>query len=147
MTQLIDDASVWAGDELLSRPDWKIDLTPNEIEEIKLAISKVTPNDVGQYDFGDCELPELGPRLKVIQNTLENGSGATLIRGFPIDQFTESESTAAFYLIASQIGTPISQSATGERIFHVRDAGFKDNDPRARGPNTKKETELSHGSL
>ena len=33
---------------------------------------------------------------------------------------------------------PVSQSATGERVFHVRDAGFADDDKRARGPNTRK---------
>lgn len=36
------------------------------------------------------------------------------------------------------IGTPVSQSAEGERIFSVRDAGFKMEDSRARGPNTSR---------
>ncbi|MEM6797737.1 MAG: TauD/TfdA family dioxygenase, partial [Acidobacteriota bacterium] len=35
-------------------------------------------------------------------------------------------------------GTAISQSAQGEKIFHVRDSGFKMGHPKARGPNTSR---------
>jgi len=40
--------------------------------------------------------------------------------------------------MAVHLGTPVSQSPRGERIFSVRDAGLKEGDPRARGPNTRK---------
>ncbi|MDG2013230.1 MAG: TauD/TfdA family dioxygenase, partial [Pirellulaceae bacterium] len=43
-----------------------------------------------------------------------------------------------FEQVSTVIGTPISQSVSGETIFSVRDAGFADNDKRARGPNTRK---------
>jgi alpha-ketoglutarate-dependent taurine dioxygenase len=61
-----------------------------------------------------------------------------MIRGFPADGFSEEEATRIFWGIVQHIGTPVSQSATGERIFHVRDEGFRAEDPRARGPNTRK---------
>ena len=43
-----------------------------------------------------------------------------------------------FLAIGEQIGAPISQSAAGDLVFSVRDAGHEDDDPRARGPNTRK---------
>ena len=43
-----------------------------------------------------------------------------------------------FLNLVSIIGTPVSQSSEGEMIFSVKDSGFSDNDPRSRGPNTRK---------
>ncbi|MEM8681019.1 MAG: TauD/TfdA family dioxygenase, partial [Planctomycetota bacterium] len=43
-----------------------------------------------------------------------------------------------FWLVAQRLGTPVSQSAAGERLFAVQDAGFAESDRRARGPNTRK---------
>ena len=83
-------------------------------------------------------LPNLSQHLVQIQDSLEHGCGATMVRGFPIEEFTVKECERIFWGLAQHTGTPISQSATGERIFHVRDAGFTENDPKARGPNTKK---------
>jgi alpha-ketoglutarate-dependent taurine dioxygenase len=69
---------------------------------------------------------------------LENGSGATMIRGFPRTKYSQDEAERIFFGVMSHVGTAVSQSAKGERIFHVRDEGFGENDPKARGPNTAK---------
>ncbi len=76
--------------------------------------------------------------MSEIQDKLETGSGAAMLRGFPIDGRTEAEARDAFLDIASAVGTPVSQSAKGELVFSVRDAGLRDDDPKARGPNTRK---------
>ncbi|MCA9175893.1 MAG: TauD/TfdA family dioxygenase, partial [Planctomycetales bacterium] len=44
-----------------------------------------------------------------------------------------------FWALASLVGTPVSQSAAGERVFHVRDERFGEQDARTRGPNTNKQ--------
>ena len=116
--QLFDHPAAWRGDELLARPDWRRELSPGDIEDI-LAGRR-------------CIL------LADVQDALENGSGGTLIRGFPSGVHSEEACRDFFLKVASQIGTPVSQSATGEILFSVRDAGFKDDDPRTRGPNTSK---------
>jgi len=43
-----------------------------------------------------------------------------------------------FWALAGHIGTPVSQSAEGERVFHVRDQGYADQDLRFRGPASRK---------
>ena len=138
MPELISDASVWIGEELLEKPDWLVNLADDQIGEIMEMIPKLKDRSIDELASERLELQHLTPQLAHIQNSLELESGATLIRGFPLDQLSEEQATKAFVAISRHIGTPISQSATGERIFHVRDAGFKEDDPRARGPNTKK---------
>lgn len=144
----IDHPSAWRGDELFDRPEWSFEFTSLEIEEVltvadalegELVDSKL--DDVNASDesllLSDA-LPLLGPKLRSIQDLLENGSGIVRLRGFPADQIDVELAKRAFWLICRHVGTPVSQSATGERIFSVRDAGFANDDKRARGPNTRK---------
>ena len=105
----IDHPCVWRGEELLGREDW---------------LSQVD-TDV---------LDEIAPILAGIQESLEDGSGAAMLRGFR----SGGDPRETFLAIGQMIGTPISQSADGELVFSVRDAGHRDDDPRARGPNTRR---------
>jgi len=60
------------------------------------------------------------------------------MRGMPVAQWGDELTTGAFWLLASRLGTPLSQSAAGERLFHVRDRGYAPEDPRFRGPASRK---------
>ena len=138
MNELITDRSVWASNELLQRPDWLVELTVEELAELTTAVNATQELPIEKITRDNFVLPVFAKRLEKIQNSLETGSGATLVRGFNLDGLTEVQSIHAFLGICQHIGTPVSQSATGERVFHVRDSGFKDDHPGARGPNTKK---------
>ena len=138
MNELITDRSVWANQELLQRPDWLVEITDEELAEIMAAVVATGQTPIEQLRRDDFSLPLFSKRLEAVQHSLETGSGATLVRGLASADFTEAESTRAFLGISQYIGTPVSQSAAGERIFHVRDSGFQDGHPGARGPNTKK---------
>ena len=131
MNESVDHPAVWHGEELLERKDWLHQLTDEELSETNRLLA--SPAE----DVSDSA-PKLHARLTGIQDALENGCGATMIRGLNVDRGTTDQWSAFFKQIASVVGHPISQSASGERIFSVRDAGLADNDPRARGPNTKK---------
>ncbi|MFT7642289.1 MAG: hypothetical protein ACI9G1_004046 [Pirellulaceae bacterium] len=130
--------AVWRGAELMSRDDWTLCLTEKHLEELDSALQSTfdTPCDsIGPHNF---VLPTLGAALLRVQNDLENGSGATMIRGFPSGQYSQDQVERIFFGMMSHVGTAVSQSAKGERMFHVRDEGFGENDPKARGPNTSK---------
>ena len=132
--------SAWRGDELLGREDWVTELTQTDIGEIDAALekSKVVSEHFSRVTREDYSLPTLGPKLEAIQRTLENGSGAVMLRGLPAGAYTEDECRRLFMGLSSYVGTPVSQSAAGDLLFSVRDSGFADDDPRARGPNTRK---------
>ena len=73
-----------------------------------------------------------------IQEELETGAGAVFLKGFPIDKYDKDSARAAFEDWSSRIGSPLSQNEKGQTVFDVSDAGFGQNDPRTRGPNTNK---------
>ena len=73
-----------------------------------------------------------------VRDFLENGSGVVIIKKLPISDLSLEEAKRLFLNIVSMIGTPVSQSSKGELIFSVKDSGYADDDPRSRGPNTRK---------
>ncbi len=91
-----------------------------------------------QLTVDDLPAPILSRRLATIRDQLEHGAGAVRMRGCPLERLTEPRARLLYWALAVHLGTPVSQSAAGERIFSVRDAGFAGDDPRSRGPNTSK---------
>ena len=138
MSDLIDSPAVWRGAELAARPDWLYTIDDREVDELARAADDLAGADLNLVTRESFKLPTLSRRLAGIQHALETGSGATMIRGFPADRFSEDQTARIFWGLSQHIGTPVSQSAQGERIFHVRDEGFGSHDPRTRGPNTRK---------
>jgi len=132
--------AAWCGAELLQRDDWLIELTAGHIGEIEAALNcaESSGRPVEQGTIEEFPLPELGELLSHVQDQLEHGSGGCMIRGLPVKNFSEEQLRRIFWGIALHLGTPVSQSAAGERIFSVRDEGFQVGQPQARGPNTKK---------
>jgi len=138
--QKIDHPAAWRGEELAKSSAWTMQLRDEEIDELLMAaegidFSETTPID---QDGPLPQLPRLGERLRQIQHDLEHASGVARIRGFPAESVPLGLAKRAMWCISRHVGTPVSQSAKGERIFSVQDAGFASNDSRARGPNTSK---------
>jgi hypothetical protein len=134
----VDDASVWTAEELPSRPEWNHRLEPTEQAELRSLPDLPEDHPLERTSAADFPLPVLSRRLRTIRRQLEEGAGAVRMHGFPLKNFSEARTRLLYWAMAVHIGAPVSQSAKGERIFSVRDAGFGNDDPRSRGPNTRK---------
>lgn len=121
----------WRGRELLERDGWTPELSPAEVEALRVFVGCASGRDVETIDRAEAALPELAGLTSRLSHELEEGPGAVRLRGLPADE-------RAFWALTSQLGTPVSQSAEGQRLFHVRDAGYAPNDPRYRGPMSSK---------
>lgn len=138
MPHLIESPAAWRGKELFAASDWLHLLGTPEVAELQ-RLSRAPDDTEREPTSADSELlPSLSARFTRIQTSLEEGPGAVLMRGLPVTEISAEQATRIFWAVVQRIGTPVSQSATGERIFHVRDEGFRLDDPRARGPNTRK---------
>lgn len=114
----IEHPAAWKGAELLESPFWNMTLPSGSHRE---AIE---------------ELPDSW--FEAIQQELEHGHGAVLIRGVEVAVGTPEIWKETFQRFCARIGQPVSQSAAGETVFSVRDEGYGKDDSRARGPNTRK---------
>jgi len=142
-TALIHPA-VWTGAELSGRGEWNHILDPHEQADLRAIADAVSgavaePREPGRQSPDDFPLPRLTRRLEQIRTELEDGAGAVRLRGLPLDGLSDDQCRAVSWAIAVHLGTPVSQSGAGEKIFSIRDAGFGNDDPRSRGPNTSRE--------
>ena len=130
--------AAWKGDELLARSDWQQSLSMAEADELEAEVKQWTASRCSWQEATaeDFQMPLLAERLASIQANLEEGSGATLVKGIPVERFDHEQAACAFWAITSQLGTAVSQTAGGDRLFHVRDEGFRPGQPQVRGPNT-----------
>lgn len=130
--------AAWKGDELFERDDFLHVLTDVEVGEVRSALAGV--EDAGlDWEAITPEtfpLPTLSKRLASIQESLEHGSGAVLLRGWAAAEFDVASNERVHWGILRHLGVPVSQSAKGEKIFHVANKGYQPTDPRDRGPNS-----------
>ena len=84
----VDLQAAWRGEELSKRPDWLRRMEDSEVAECLAAARRLA--DDADDRCGGAELESIMPtftrRLQSIQFDLENRSGATLLRGFPLDE-------------------------------------------------------------
>ncbi|QDU10453.1 TauD/TfdA family dioxygenase [Gimesia aquarii] len=132
--------AAWKGDELIQRQDWLIHLNELQLQDLEQALDTISKEKLtfDQISKAQFPLPNLSPVLKQIQHQLEYGSGACQLKRFPVENYSSSELESLFWLLSIHLGTPVSQSATGEKVFHVRDEGYQVGQAQARGPNTRK---------
>jgi len=140
MKSLLDIPAAWRGEELFDREDWLHTLDDALLVELDSAVDRAMASGLPLEVLSreQFDLPTLGPALASIRDSLENGSGAVLLRGLPVERLTEARARLLFWGLGQHLGTPVSQSAEGELIFSVRDAGLDAGDSRVRGPNTRK---------
>lgn len=142
--------AVWTGPELEQKPEWHHLLTGEEQDELLHWTSQVDADPdpermphvngrpVENLEPREVPLPLLGKRCVTIQHQLEQGAGAVRVRGLPLAGLSAGQVKTLLWILGIHLGTPVSQSAQGEKIFSVKDAGLGDKDPRARGPNTRR---------
>jgi hypothetical protein len=121
----VDTSANWSAQELNETADW---ITHVHCDD---AILRTMSGEVQPTD-------RFLNQLDQISADLETGLGVTLIRGLQIGSLSQDTLESLFLSIGERLGTPVSQSADGDLIFSVRDAGFGPNDARTRGPNTNK---------
>ncbi len=83
-------------------------------------------------------LAQATERYARMRRDLESGPGFVRVSGVPVDGQDTERLERFFLAFARHVGTPVSQTTRGDRIFRVEDAGLSDKDPRARGPNSRK---------
>jgi alpha-ketoglutarate-dependent taurine dioxygenase len=96
-----------------------------------------------EVDEGYADGSLLRRKMEGIGDELETGSGAVLLQGLPMETFGEGAKgfenmRELFSAMASQLGTPVSQSAGGDLMLSVRNEAFGKDDSRTRGPNTNR---------
>jgi hypothetical protein len=130
----IGGPSAWRGDEMAAGGSWIYELTPRERDEIDAALDNVKRRKLEILDVSRAEfaLPTLGPALDGIRRELLGGRGFVLVRGIPRQQYSTADMATIFWGIGTHFGRAVSQNAKGHVLGHVRDLGYRIDDPSVR---------------
>lgn len=127
----IDHRSAWRADSV-GKQDMTIDLEDKHLCAFDRGLRAVHSAGIDLYDitrehFG---LAEITDDVLCWRSEIMDGYGLVVLQGFPVEQYSQDDIAVIYWGLASQIGTPMSQSMMGDRLGHVVDVSGKD--PRER---------------
>ncbi|MBT5267121.1 MAG: TauD/TfdA family dioxygenase [Rhodospirillaceae bacterium] len=129
----VDDLAAWTGPELAARDDWIHRLSAGEIAELDTALAGVAGREAVSVGLSEFPLPTLSARLAQIRNVIDQGLGVTVIKGLPVERYTEQDAAMALWGLGLHVGVPQPQDAAGALLHHVRDTGARvETDPNIR---------------
>jgi len=119
----ITGPEAWLGRDMASSSQWIRPFAPREIDEIDAALRAVQRQGLAWPKFGrdDFPLPTFSRELTAVLDELENGRGFVLLRGFPVERYTEDELRNVYWGVGAHLGHHRYQNALGELIGEVRD--------------------------
>lgn len=137
--QPVTGAGAWTRDDIADSDDWFHALSDTEIADLDRALKGVYRPDVKLADIArdDFPLPVLGSALAGLEQTVRAGRGFFLLRGIPVERYSEDELFVMKWGIGTHLGRAISQNTYGDLLGHVFDHGAADpTSTRVRGYQT-----------
>ncbi len=125
LTTEIAGPAAWRGQALARDTAWCHELSRAEIAALDSALASVLRAGKRFPDFtkADFPLPAWQATLARLADELENGRGFQLMRGLPIDRYSEDEIDIAFYGIGLNLGLPVRQNPQGDLLGRVMNVG------------------------
>lgn len=126
--EAITGPSAWKGKDIKDDPAWIYHWSDTSIKVLEAALANVKKKGVKAPDFSKDDFPitPLADEIAYFNEELENGRGFILIRGLPIERYTEDEAAIIYYGLGLHMGTPVSQNIKGDMLGHVRNIGELD---------------------
>ena len=100
-------------------------MTADAIASIDAALAAVKAKGLTFPHFGKADFPLNAQALKLPQhaNELENGRGFMLMRGLPIERYSDDDINIIYYGIGLHLGEPVRQNPKGELLGSVMNVG------------------------
>ncbi|SHJ78837.1 Taurine catabolism dioxygenase TauD, TfdA family [Shimia gijangensis] len=127
--------SVWTGKDMMANPlDWLTTLTPDGIADLEQAAKHYLSlgRDIGEITKEDFPLGKFANHLNSLRDKLVNGIGFEVLRGLPVQDYSQEMAAAIFCGVGAHLGSARSQNAAGHILGHVRDIGADANDSNTR---------------
>ena len=87
----------WRGADLARATDWIRPFTPAELDELDAALRGVAARGLpwSHITRADFPLPRLSCALAGVADDLEHGRGVVLLRGLPVERYTDEPATSS----------------------------------------------------
>ena len=115
--------AAWHGRDMARSTDWIRPISAAAVTELDAALAAVNARGLAWRDIRREDFPLRGfaAELAAVAHELEHGRGLVLLRGLPVERYSEDELRQLYWGIGTHLGEPRYQNAHGELIGEVRD--------------------------
>ena len=125
LKQPVTGPSAWTAKDYIDDTSYIHHLREQDLADIKagLAQLKVYGKKFPHFGQQDFPLQHLATKLTQLVDDLENGRGFFLLRGLPLEQFTQEQQHTIYYGIGLHLGIPVGQNPRGDILGAVENVG------------------------
>ncbi|OED41683.1 hypothetical protein AB833_09030 [Chromatiales bacterium (ex Bugula neritina AB1)] len=126
----IEGPAAWKGEQIVNDHSWKHQLTAESITTLETALAYAMALQLPLEQLRKEHFPideNLAAELHDISIELEFGRGFLLLRGLPVERYTEAEIKTVYYGIGLHLGSPVRQNPQGDLLGLVMNVGDIDN--------------------
>lgn len=133
--RILEQAADWRAADIAHAEDWTLHLSERNVAELEAALAhaKAKGGDLLDVTKEDFPLPVLGAQLAEIESELIDGRGFFLIRGLPVERYSDDDASLIYWGIGMHLGKPWPQNKHGHLLGDVTDQGKSGADPTSRG--------------
>ena len=125
MKNPITGPAAWKGADMVGDMSWLHVLSSEAIASLDAALAHVKSRGLSFPNFGKGDFPLAGDvlDLKKHSDELENGRGFLVLRGLPVERYSEADIQIIYYGIGLHMGIPVRQNPKGDLLGLVMNVG------------------------
>jgi Taurine catabolism dioxygenase TauD, TfdA family len=124
-TKPITGPKAWRGEDLAGDNSWIVTLSDAEIADLDraLAAARATGRPLAGVERAHFPLTVMRQRLEHTLDATRDGRGFVLIRGLPVNRYSDEDVGLIFWGLGRYLGSPLYQNPQGDLLGHVYDHG------------------------
>ena len=129
-----DHPAAWTAADLGDKDTFAFDFTDRHIAAFEAAVAGLRERgltafeDVSRHDF---PLDPIAEDVGAWRHEVADGRGLLLLRGFPVDRWSQEDTELVWFGLGTHFGRAVSQSVLGDLLGHVVNVGGDDMRHRA----------------
>jgi len=119
--------SAWVRLDFTGPSEWNRYLNAQTLQELDRAVRMIRDEgkDLTSVTRADFPLPGFAEQARSILEEIRTGRGFVVLKGLPLERYSEREAGLIYWGIGTYLGIPLPQNVQGDRLYAVRDEGYK----------------------
>ena len=123
---VVDGKKAWMRADI-RRDDWFFPRSADCLAELRAILVELRahPRSVEQIDPAHFEIPACRKLMRSVQAALDDGVRFAVVDRLPMDEISDTEAKALYWILSSLLARPVQQKLTGTLVYDVHDTGKK----------------------
>jgi alpha-ketoglutarate-dependent taurine dioxygenase len=126
LDHVVEGKRAWVRADI-RREDWFFQLSPECLSELKAILPQLRKQKqpVERIKPERFQLTACRELMRRVQTALDDGVRFAVVDRLPMDEISDEEANALYWILSSLLARPVQQKLTGTMIYEVHDTGRK----------------------